>query len=58
MKPRRKAEYIVSTYMYEQKDVVRSLGVRVKASEVVRVYCDGDNLVRIEIWRSDSKEAP
>lgn len=46
-----KPNYICETYLFSQREVVEALGLKVPQSHIVRVYCDGDNKVRIEVFK-------
>ena len=45
-------EYRIVTRIYSQRTIIDLLGIDKKDECVHRIYCDGDNKVRIESWKS------
>lgn len=45
------AVYTTITRIYEQRTVLKALGFKIAADDIYRIYCDGDNKVRIESWK-------
>ncbi len=54
-KPRKRADYKVTSYYYNQRSVAEALGITV-GDKILRIYADGDNLVRVELWNTDERE--
>ena len=40
----------IRTLLYSQNDVIEALGIKLGKNERAKVYCDGTNKVRIEIF--------
>lgn len=51
-KPRRKADYKVTRYYYNQRSIAEALGIHV-GDRILRIYADGENLVNVELWETD-----
>ncbi len=47
--------WINEILFYQQEDILKLLGIKVKTNQISRLYCDGDNKVRIEIWTEKPK---
>ena len=45
-------KYIVTRLLYSQKVVAEALGISIKKNEILRINCDGDNKLTIELYRS------
>lgn len=47
--------YIITSRLYQQEEVVKALGIKLRKNEIVNVYADGQNKVRVELYRSPYK---
>jgi hypothetical protein len=45
-------EYKITTRLYSQRTIIELLGLNTNKDQTHRIYCDGDNKVRIESWTS------
>jgi hypothetical protein len=41
--------YSMKVLIFTQEQVVMALGIKHTSTDIIRVYCDGDNKVRIEV---------
>jgi len=46
------SEYKIRTKVYEQEVVAKALGIKLKKNEILNIYADGHNKVRVEVYCS------
>ena len=45
-------EWIAVTKIYSQAAVANALGITIAENDILRIHCDGDNKVRVEVWQN------
>lgn len=51
------SEYMIKTRVYAPAVVAKALGIKLKKKDILSIYGDGNNGVRIEIYQSPNYRA-